>query len=164
MPRSPKRPALTGLIYALLAYASWGLLPLYWKPFGSASPLEIVSHRVIWSLILLAVLAVMFRQLDEMHAVLRNGKRLAVLVLTASLLSVNWGLFIYGVVSGQVVQTILGYFLNPLVSILMAFLFLKERLSPVQTVAVVLAACGVLHFGWHLGSLPWIALGLAFSF
>lgn len=164
MPRSPKRPALTGLIYALLAYASWGLLPLYWKPFGSASPLEIVSHRVIWSLILLAVLAVMFRQLDEMRAVLRNGKRLAVLVLTASLLSVNWGLFIYGVVSGQVVQTSLGYFLNPLVSILMAFLFLKERLSSMQTVAVVLAACGVLHFGWYLGSLPWIALGLAFSF
>ncbi|HEY5770253.1 MAG TPA: EamA family transporter RarD, partial [Terrimicrobium sp.] len=100
----------------------------------------------------------------EMHAVLRNGKRLAVLVLTASLLSVNWGLFIYGVVSGQVVQTSLGYFLNPLVSILMAFLFLKERLSSMQTVAVVLAACGVLHFGWYLGSLPWIALGLAFSF
>jgi len=93
MTRSPKRPALTGLIYALLAYASWGLLPLYWKPFGSVSPLEIVSHRVLWSLILLAILAVMFRQVDEMRAVLRNGKRLAVLAVTASLLSVNWGLF-----------------------------------------------------------------------
>ena len=154
MPRSPKRSALTGLIYALLAYASWGLLPLYWKPFGSASPLEIVSHRVIWSLILLAILTVMYRQVDEMRAVLRNGRRLAVLVSTASLLSVNWGLFIYGVVSGQVVQTSLGYFLNPLVSILLAFLFLKERLGRVQMVAVVLAACGVLHFGWHLGQLP----------
>ena len=164
MPRSPNRPALTGLIYALLAYASWGLLPLYWKPFGIASPLEIVSHRVIWSLILLAILTVMYRQVDEMRAVLRNGRRLAVLVATASLLSVNWGLFIYGVVSGQVVQTSLGYFLNPLVSILLAFLFLKERLGRVQMVAVVLAACGVLHFGWHLGQLPWIALGLAFSF
>ena len=164
VPRSPKRSALTGLIYALLAYASWGLFPLYWKRFGSASPLEIVSHRVIWSLILLAILTVMYRQVDEMRAVLRNGRRLAVLVATASLLSVNWGLFIYGVVSGQVVQTSLGYFLNPLVSILLAFLFLKERLGRVQMVAVVLAACGVLHFGWHLGQLPWIALGLAFSF
>ena len=127
-------------------------MPLYWKPFGSASPLEIVSHRVIWSLILLAILVVMLRQVDEMRAVLRNGKHLAVLVVTASLLSVNWGLFIYGVVSGQVVQTSLGYFLNPLVSILLAFLFLKERLNLMQTVAVVLAACGVLHFGLLLDS------------
>ena len=164
MPRFSKRPALTGLIYALLAYASWGLFPLYWKLFGSAPPLEIVSHRVIWSLILLAILAVIFRQVDEMRAVLLNGKRLAVLMVTASLLSVNWGIFIYGVVSGQVVQTSLGYFLNPLVSILLAFLFLKERLNLVQTVAVLFAACGVAHFGWHLGRLPWIALGLAFSF
>jgi chloramphenicol-sensitive protein RarD len=128
------------------------------------SPLEIVSHRVIWSLILLAILAVMLRQADEMRAVLRNGKRLAVLVVTASLLSVNWGLFIYGVVSGQVVQTSLGYFLNPLVSILLAFLFLRERLNLVQSLAVFLAACGVAHFAWHLGRLPWIALGLALSF
>ena len=126
--------------------------------------MEIVSHRVIWSLILLAILAVMLRQVDEMRAVLRNGKRLAVLVVTASLLSVNWGLFIYGVVSGQVVQTSLGYFLNPLVSILLAFLFLRERLNLVQSLAVFLAACGVAHFAWHLGRLPWIALGLALSF
>jgi chloramphenicol-sensitive protein RarD len=164
MTRSPKGPALTGFLYALLAYASWGLLPLYWKPFGSVSPLEIVSHRVIWSLILLAMFVVMFRQMDEMRAVLRNGKRMAVLVLTASLLSVNWALFIYGVVSGQVVQTSLGYFLNPLVSILLAFVFLKERFNLVQMVAVFLAACGVAHFGWHLGQLPWLALGLAFTF
>jgi len=123
-----------------------------------------VSHRVIWSLLLLALLVVLFRQVDEMRAVLRSGKRLAVLCLTASLLSVNWGLFIYGVVSGQVVQTSLGYFLNPLVSILLAFLFLKERLNLVQLLAVFLAACGVAHFGWRLGQLPWIALALALTF
>lgn len=128
------------------------------------SPLEIVSHRVVWSLFLLTILAVVFRQLDELRVVLRNRKRLAVLGVTAGLLSVNWGLFIYGVVSGQVVQTSLGYFLNPLVSILLAFVFLKERLNPVQMAAVFLAAWGVGHFGWHLGRLPWIALGLAFSF
>jgi chloramphenicol-sensitive protein RarD len=155
---------MTGFVFALLAYASWGLLPLYWKPFATVSPLEVVSHRVIWSLLLLAILVVLFRQVDETRAVLRSGKRLAVLCLTASLLSVNWGLFIYGVVSGQVVQTSLGYFLNPLVSILLAFLFLKERLNLVQLLAVFLAACGVAHFGWHLGQLPWIALALALTF
>jgi chloramphenicol-sensitive protein RarD len=164
MRNAPKHPALTGFVYALLAYASWGLLPLYWKPFGKMSPLEVVSHRVIWSLLLLAMLVVIFRQVDETRAVLRNGKRLIVLFLTASLLGVNWALFIYGVISGQVVQTSLGYFLNPLVSIFLAFLFLRERLNLVQMLAVFLAAWGVAHFGWHLGRLPWIALSLAFSF
>lgn len=148
----------------MLAYASWGLLPLYWKQFGNASPLEIVSHRVIWSLVLLAMFIVMFRQVDEMRAVLRDGRRLATLVLTASLLGANWALFIYGVVSDQVVQTSLGYFLNPLVSILLGFVFLKERLSRMQTGAVFLAGCGVAHFGFHVGHMPWLALSLALTF
>ncbi len=164
MRRSHGRPALTGFVYALLAYASWGLLPLYWKPFGMVSPLEVVSHRVIWSLLLLVALVLIFGQMEETRSVLRNGKRLSMLLVTASLLGVNWALFIYGVVSGQVVQTSLGYFLNPLVSIFLAFLFLRERLNLVQTLAVFLAACGVAHFGWYLGQLPWIALSLAFSF
>jgi chloramphenicol-sensitive protein RarD len=162
--RSSKHPALTGFVFALLAYASWGLLPLYWKPFARVSPLEVVSHRVIWSFLILVVIAMIFRQLEEILAVLRNGKRFAVLVVTASLLSLNGGLFVYGVVSAQVVETSLGYFLNPLASIPLAFLFLRERLSMVQTLAVFLASCGVAHFGWHLGHVPWIALGLAFSF
>jgi chloramphenicol-sensitive protein RarD len=102
--------------------------------------------------------------MEETRSVLRNGKRLSMLFVTAGLLGVNWALFIYGVVSGQVVQTSLGYFLNPLVSIFLAFLFLRERLNLVQTLAVFLAACGVAHFGWYLGQLPWIALSLAFSF
>ena len=139
-------------------------MPLYWKQFGNASPLEIVSHRVIWSLVLLAMFIVMFRQVDEMRAVLRDGRRLATLVLTASLLGANWALFIYGVVSDQVVQTSLGYFLNPLVSILLGFVFLKERLSRMQTGAVFLAVCGVAHFGFHVGHLPWLALSLALTF
>lgn len=164
MDRSPNRPAPAGFLYALLAYASWGLLPLYWKQFGSASPLEIVSHRVIWSLVLLAMFIVIFRQVDEMRTVLRDSRRLAALVLTASLLGANWALFIYGVVSDQVVQTSLGYFLNPLVSILLGFVFLKERLSRMKTVAVFLAVCGVAYFGLHLGRLPWLALSLALTF
>jgi chloramphenicol-sensitive protein RarD len=158
------RPALRGFVFALLAYASWGLLPLYWKYFASVSPLEVVSHRVIWSLFLLAILVPMFRQVEDLRVVLRKPRRLVVLFVTASLLSINWGIFIYGVVSNQLVQTSLGYFLNPLVSILLAFLFLRERLNLVQIFAVFLAACGVAYFGWRLGRLPWIALALAFSF
>ena len=161
---SSQRSPATGFLYALLAYASWGLFPLYWKFFGGVSPLEIVSHRVLWSVLLLALLVAASQQLRELVAVLCNVRHLAVLLLTASLLSANWGIFIYGVLSGHVVETSLGYFLNPLISILLALVFLKERMSRWQTAAVVLAACGVAHFGWRLGHFPWIALGLASTF
>jgi rarD protein len=113
---------------------------------------------------LLAILTVVSGQGQETREVLRDSKRLLVLALTATLLSVNWGLFIYGVLSAQVVETSLGYFLNPLVSILLALLFLKERLSLVQSAAVLLAVCSVAQFGWFLGRPPWIALSLALTF
>lgn len=161
---SSKHSPATGFLYAILAYASWGLFPLYWKLFGGVSPLEIVSHRVLWSVLLLALLVVAGRQLREVMAVLRNWRHLSVLLLTASLLSANWGIFIYGVLSKHVVETSLGYFLNPLISILLALVFLKERLNRWQIAAIALAACGVAHFGWHLGHFPWIALSLASTF
>lgn len=153
-----------GLFYAVLAFVSWGLFPLYWKAFSSASPWETLSHRAVWSLAVLAALVWLSSQTREAAAVLRSPRRLSLLLLTGSLLSANWTLFIYGVISGQVVQTSLGYFLTPLINILLAFLFLRERLTPWQTVAVVLASAGVLHFGWHLGTFPWIAVGLAITF
>ena len=162
MPSKPSPSA--GFLYALLAYASWGLFPLYWKLFGGVSPLEIVSHRVLWSALLLAVFVAASRQLREVIAVVRNWRHLLVLFLTASLLSANWGIFIYGVLSKHVVETSLGYFLNPLISILLALVFLKERMNRWQTAAIALAACGVAHFGWHLGHIPWVALCLASSF
>jgi chloramphenicol-sensitive protein RarD len=153
-----------GFLYAVLAFVSWGLFPLYWKPFAGVSPWETLSHRVIWSLLVLGAAVFVLRQGREFLAVAKSPRRAGVLLLTATLLSGNWALFIYGVISGQVVQTSLGYFLTPLVNIILAFLFLKERLSKMQTAAVALAACGVVHFGWHLGSFPWIAAGLAVTF
>lgn len=161
---SPHRVSSSGFLYAVLAYASWGIFPIYWKLFGPVSPLEVISHRVIWSLILIFGLVVGFGQLAELREVLGSLKKVGVLLLTASLLSVNWGIFVYGVVTGQIVQTSLGYFLNPLFSVLLALVFLKERLTRWQVVAVILAALGVLHFGWHLGHMPWIAIGLAVTF
>lgn len=160
---SPRPPA-SGFAYAVLAYACWGLTPLYWKLFGHVSPFEIVSHRVIWSLAPLIILAALLGQGAELRRVIRRPRSLLALLLTAGLLSINWGLFIYAVVSSQVVETSLGYFLTPLVSILLACVFLKERLTRWQIAAVLLAAGGVMLFGWSLGRVPWIALGLAVSF
>lgn len=153
-----------GLLYALLAFVSWGVFPLYWKPFLHVSPWETLSHRVIWSLVVLVILVAVLRQAREVFAVWKNPRRAAMLFVTATLLSANWALFIYGVISGQVVQASLGYFLTPLVNILLACVVLKERLTRWQIAAVALASLGVLHYGWRLGSFPWIAIGIAITF
>jgi chloramphenicol-sensitive protein RarD len=123
------RASSLGFLYAVLAYASWGVFPIYWKFFGRVSPLEVISHRVVWSLVLMFGLTMGTGQWKELREVLGDGRRLGVLLLTASLLSVNWGIFVYGVVNAHIVQTSLGYFLNPLFSVLLGLVFLKERLN-----------------------------------
>jgi chloramphenicol-sensitive protein RarD len=155
---------LSGVLNAVLAYGAWGLFPLYWKLFGSVPPVEIVCHRVVWSLVFMAGLAAALKRGPEIRTLIRKPKTLAALLLTATLLSLNWGIFIYAVSIGRIVETSLGYFIVPLVNVLMGYLVFKERLSRQQIVAVILAAAGVLVFGAHLGSVPWIALGLALSF
>lgn len=153
----------TGALYAVLAYSSWGLLPIYWKFFGQVPAVEVLSHRIIWSaLFLMVVLWVQHRQTEFWQ--IWQPKLLKGLLLTALLLAFNWGLYIYGVNTDRVVETSLGYFINPLVNVLLGFLFLKERLHRSQQVAVGLAALGVAYFIWQFGSVPWIALGLAISF
>lgn len=154
----------TGGLYALLAYGAWGLLPIYWKFFQQSSPVEVLSHRMIWSLVFLSLVLLLQQRQAEVGALLRSPQRLKLLLATATLLTVNWGLYIYGVNSDRVVETSLGYFINPLVSVLLGFIFLRERLHWGQRVAVVLAAIGVGYFVWQFGAVPWIALGLALTF
>ena len=153
-----------GILYALLAYGAWGVFPLYWKGFGSVPPVEVISHRLIWSLVFLVLLASFQGRIKDCLRIARTPRLVAVLFLTATLLSFNWGLFVYGVNSAQVVETSLGYFINPLVNVLLGFVVLRERLTRAQVAAVALAAAGVFYFGWHLWKVPWIALGLAASF
>ncbi|HEY9881103.1 MAG TPA: EamA family transporter RarD [Leptolyngbyaceae cyanobacterium] len=153
-----------GPLYAVLAYGAWGLLPIYWKFFHGVPPVEVLSHRMIWSTVFLAGLLLVQQREAEVGQLLRSHKELRILLITALLLTFNWGLYIYGVNTDRVVETSLGYFINPLVSVLLGFLFLKERLTRWQQVAVLLAVVGVVNFVWQFGSVPWIALGLAFSF
>ena len=151
-------------MYAVLAYTAWGLLPIYWKFFGQIPPAEVVSHRIIWSLVFLGGLLVLQHRQQEFTQLWGDRQRLGVLLATALLLTFNWGLYVYGVNSDRVVETSLGYFINPLVSVLLGFVFLKERLQLGQKLAVLLAAAGVANFIWHFGAVPWIALALAGSF
>jgi chloramphenicol-sensitive protein RarD len=148
----------------VLAFASWGLFPLYWKPFAVASQWETLGHRVLWSFLVLLTFCLARGLGPEVLAVGRTPRRVAALLGTATLLSANWALFIYGVNSAQTVQTSLGYFLTPLVNILFGCLLLKERLSRPQLLAVALAAAGVCAFGWNLGRFPGIAVGIALTF
>ncbi|MEO0409230.1 MAG: EamA family transporter RarD [Cyanobacteria bacterium P01_A01_bin.135] len=162
-PLSPKAPLNAGVLYALLAYGSWGLLPIYWKFFGQTSPIEVLCHRVLWSLVFLGGILLLQRRQAEVSALLRS-RRWVGLLLSALLLTCNWGLYIYGVNVDRVVETSLGYYINPLVSVVLGFVVLKERLRRGQQVAVLLAAIAVGYFVWQFGTVPWIALGLAGTF
>lgn len=153
-----------GSAYAVLAYGAWGLLPIYWKFFQQSSAIEVLCHRMIWSLVFLSGILIVQQRQAEVRALLKSPRSLYLLMLTAALLTCNWGLYIYGVNSDRVVETSLGYFINPLVTVLLGFVFLRERLQRGQQVAVTLAALGVGYFIWQFGAVPWIALGLALTF
>lgn len=142
----------------------WGLLPIYWKFFGQTPAVEVLSHRMIWSMVFLSGLLLVQHRWSELGKLWRSPKSIAMLFLTASLLTFNWGLYIYAVNSDRVVETSLGYFINPLMNVLLGFIFLKERLNRGQILAVILATLGVANFVWRFGSMPWIALALALSF
>ena len=151
-----------GLAAGVAAYLIWGLFPLYFPLLDTAGAIEILAHRIVWSLgFLVLVLAAMraygfVRELDR--------RRLGLLAFAAVLITINWGMFIYAVNSDRVVETSLGYFINPLVTVALAVVFLHERLRPGQRLAVAVAAVAVLVLTLDYGHLPWISLTLAFSF
>lgn len=153
-----------GVLAALGAFVSWGTFPIYFKWIAAAPPLEIIAHRVVWSVPIL-VGFLLFRDGRAFFGRMRlPARQLAGLLISGSVLATNWLLFVWAVNNGQVLATSLGYFINPLVNILLGFLFLGERLSRLETGAVALAAVGTTYLTWYLGVAPWISLGLAFSF
>ena len=156
--------SLLGLIYAGSAFLIWGLSPVYWKALGTVPALEITMHRVIWSFFFLMCLILLQRRRHEFVGVLKNGRMLLTLLSTAILVSVNWLLYIWAVNNNYMLQASLGYYINPLVNVVLGLLFLRERLRRPQILAVVLAAGGVLYLTIAYGEFPWISLTLALSF
>jgi chloramphenicol-sensitive protein RarD len=153
-----------GFAYALAAYVAWGGSPLYWKQLAHVPPVALVCHRVVWSFVLVAGLLTLRRRWSETLGVLRQRRALAALLLTTTLISFNWGLYIWAVNSGRMVQGSLGYYINPLANVLLARLFLGERLRWLQVGAVGLAALAVLNLAVGMGQVPWVSLALAGSF
>jgi chloramphenicol-sensitive protein RarD len=162
--RSPVRESGIGLAYALAAFGAWGVNPIYFKALRSVPPLEIVAHRVIWSVLVVAALVHAGNRWRELKAVLASGSGRAVFAASTVLISTNWLVFIWATNNDRLLEASLGYFLTPLVNVLLGVAFLRERLTRVQIAAVALAALGVLNQVIALGSFPWISLALAFSF
>jgi chloramphenicol-sensitive protein RarD len=156
--------ARLGLAYALLAYGAWGLFPLYFRQVAHIEPLQVLAHRVFWSVPFLALLILLTRRAAELRAVVASGRTMLTLVASTATIAVNWYVFIYAIATRQVLQCSLGYFINPLVSVMLGMLFLKERLRPLQVAGVVLAAAGVANLAISAGQLPWVALTLALTF
>ncbi len=154
----------TGLLHGLMAYGLWGMLPLYFKLFPGVSPIELVAHRVIWSVAFLAALLTGMRLYPPLRAALCNPRILGALALSGLLIGINWLVFIWAVDAGHVLAASLGYFLNPLVNILIGTLFLHERLRRRQIVAVLIAAAGVAILAAGEMQTLWVSLSLAVSF
>jgi chloramphenicol-sensitive protein RarD len=154
----------SGLLYAALAFAAWGLYPLYFLMIASVSPLEIVLQRSVWSLVFVLGLLAVLRRWEWLGQLARQPRQLGLFALSALLLSGNWLIYIMAVQTGHVIEASLGYFINPLVNVLLGVVVLHERLRRVQWVAVALAGAGVLWLTVLTGRLPWIALVLACSF
>ena len=154
----------TGLLLGLGAYLIWGVMPLYFKALAHVPATEIVAHRILWSLIFLGALATLWRRWPAIRAALGSGRVVATLIATSMLIAVNWLTYIYAVVSGHVLEGSLGYYLNPLVNVLLGVVLLKERLTPAQVGAAILAGAGVAVLAAGAGSGLWISLTLAASF
>jgi chloramphenicol-sensitive protein RarD len=153
-----------GLFLGLGAYTLWGVLPLYFKAISGVRSSEIVGHRILWSLVLLGALVTLWRRWPTVRVALRTPKVVATLALTATLIGGNWLIYIWAVLNGHVLAGSLGYYLNPLVNVLLGVFLLKERLSRAQAFAVALAAAGVAALAWGAGDGLWISLALAGTF
>jgi chloramphenicol-sensitive protein RarD len=153
-----------GFFCAASAFLIWGLSPAYWKILSSVPVLEVVLHRIVWSFFFLLPIVAMEKNRGQFMSALRNPRILLIMVCTAVLISVNWLIFIWSVISGHVLQASLGYFINPLLNVVMGMVFLRERLRRAQVVAVILAGTGVVYLTVSLGQFPWIAFSLAFLF
>jgi chloramphenicol-sensitive protein RarD len=157
-------PVKKGFLAAMSAFAIWGLFPLYFHPLHEVSAVQVIAHRIVWSCLFVLAWIGLRREFPALRATLADRSLLWRLAISATLITINWLTYVWGVTHGHVVETSLGYFIGPLVNVLLGVVLLSERLSPAQWAAVALAVAGVGYLTVMTGSLPWIALTLAFSF
>jgi chloramphenicol-sensitive protein RarD len=160
----PAARSSAGAAYAIAAYTTWGLVPVYWKELSTVPALEILMYRVVGTVVFTCILLSLSRRWSDVRAALASRKSLLALLASSLLIASNWLVFIWAVNRGEIVATSLGYYLNPLANVALGVLVLRERLQPLQLVAVAIAAIGVAYLTIEKGGLPWISLYLALSF
>ncbi len=160
----PATPASWGLVYAASAFSIWGLSPLYWKLIAEVPPVEIILHRIVWSLVALLPLVVASGRNDDLKRALMQPRILTLMGVTSLLVAANWLIYVWAVNNGHMLEASLGYYINPLINVLLGVTFLGERLRPLQRRAVALATLGVAVQTVQYGHIPWISLALALSF
>lgn len=153
-----------GALYALGAYGTWGVAPIYFVWAKFARPDEMLAHRIVWSVVLLSLLIALQRRWGELRSVVTDGTKLRWLVLSSVLIAFNWLLYIWALQNERIVETSLGYYINPLINVLLGYLFLAERPNPLQWFALTIACAGVANEIANVGSFPWVGLSLALSF
>ncbi len=156
--------ARVGVIAGLLTFGTWGLLPLYLKQLADLPPPEVLANRVVWSVVMMAIFIVVLREWNAVIKAVTNRRVILTLIATATLITINWLIYIFAVSSGHILQASLGYFINPLISVLFGFIFLRETMLRQHWIAVGLAALGVGFLIVRLGEIPIVSLGLAFTF
>ncbi|MDH4415075.1 MAG: EamA family transporter RarD [Rhizobium sp.] len=157
------KDSLNGFLFALSAYLLWGILPIYMKALAHISPAEVIAHRILWSVPVAGLLLIILKRTDELKKAARNPRMLGMAAVTATLISVNWGIYVWAIGAGHALDTALGYFINPLFSILLGAVMLKERLQRTQIAALALVVLAVAILTVEAGRLPVVALALTFS-
>jgi chloramphenicol-sensitive protein RarD len=157
-------PTRKGLLHGVAAYGLWGIVAAYWKLLKTVDPVELIAHRALWGLGAFGILVVAAGQVPALFAALRDRRTVGVMLLSATLLAVNWSVFVWATISGHLLDASLGYFINPLLSVALGTIVLREKLRRLQWVALSLAAGGVGVMTWRAGQVPWIALVLATTF
>ncbi|MBU2415215.1 EamA family transporter RarD [Marinomonas polaris] len=154
----------SGILYALTAFTLWAIAPIYFKEMSFIPAQEILAHRIIWSCLIVLVLIILLRYTSALKTVLRSPKTLSAMLISTVLIGFNWGIFIWAIQNNKILSASLGYYINPLISILLGVIFFKDKLDRVRKAAVVLCFCAVAFEVIQFGSLPWIALALAITF
>lgn len=155
---------ISGVLFGLAAFAAWGFLPAYWKQMQAVSPFEILCHRIVWSCLFLFVIISFQKRWKEVSSIVQTPSKVKGLILSGALIGFNWFVYIWAVNSGRVVETSLGYYINPMINVLIGYLLLGETFSRLQYTAVAFAAAGVVYSLVSYGALPWFALTLAITF
>ncbi len=152
-----------GFLFALSAYLLWGVQPFYMKAVAHIPSAEVVAHRILWSIPIAAILLVLLGRTGDIKTALKTPRTLAMAALTAALITVNWGIYVWAIAAGRALETALGYYINPLFSVFLGAVLLGERLNRAQMAAIVLAIAAVLILTWETGGLPWVSIALALS-